>query len=136
MRPGPELDALVAETVLGWVWRRSRETGRRCLYQPDPLLWPEWMDKPADGTEPVVTSPSVPMVPYVPYSTDLTTCAAAAEEARKAGKLRFWLLTSPAVDPRWSALIDVTPNWAPTQAWGDSAAHCLALALLKAGGHG
>lgn len=52
MPAGREMDALVAEHVMGWKWRRSNVTGCRCIYPEG--CYPEWMDKPADMTEPLV----------------------------------------------------------------------------------
>ena len=49
---GRELDAEVAEKVFGYVWRKSRSTGRRCIYAPGVV--PEHMVQLADGTEPLV----------------------------------------------------------------------------------
>lgn len=46
-----ELTVWIAEHVMGWVWRRSNVTGKRALYAPGE--WPEWMNKPADMTEPL-----------------------------------------------------------------------------------
>lgn len=135
MPPGWELDRLVAEKVLGWVWRRSRETGRRCLYPPTGP-WPTWMDQPADGSEPLVTFPASAMVPSLRLSTVLSTTEAAAEEARKAGKFDAWDVhqfeTASASTGR------LMPN-GRTLAWADAVqgeqrAHALALALLAACG--
>lgn len=50
--PGAELDLLVAEHVMGYVWRRSSATGRRCIYALG--CEPEWMRERATGTEPLV----------------------------------------------------------------------------------
>lgn len=41
----------VAE-ALGWEWRRSSNTGRRCIYAPGTA--PAWMQEPATGTEDLV----------------------------------------------------------------------------------
>jgi hypothetical protein len=69
MKPGPEMDAAVAEIVMGWKWWRSSATGRRCMYAPGKNG--NWMQTPADGTEPLVndwsTNPS--NIPY--YSRSL-----------------------------------------------------------------
>jgi hypothetical protein len=46
------VDAVLAERVLGYVWRKSRSTGRRCIYAASRC--PDWMDSPAVGTEPLV----------------------------------------------------------------------------------
>lgn len=115
--PGPELDALVAEKVLGlsviWDYPMGMEHPLRfaALY--------------AGGYK-----DSLP-----PYSTDLTTCAAAAEEARKAGKIDGWTIESPYAGRPLTALVYVDRRIEPddiSAAQGETLAHSLALALLRA----
>ena len=64
MPAGPELDALVAERVLGWVRHRSKlESGRWSLFPPGEA--PDWMVPATDGAGPPITS-------WEPYSADMT----------------------------------------------------------------
>lgn len=49
---GTALDVEIAERVMEYEWRRSRSTGRRCLYAPGQA--PEHMQQFADGTEALV----------------------------------------------------------------------------------
>lgn len=48
-----QIDTLAAEHLAGYKWYRSNLTGKRCIYSPQGYV-PEWMDSPADGTEPLV----------------------------------------------------------------------------------
>lgn len=68
MQAGREMDAVIAERLFGYVWRRSSATGARCIYPA--TRWPEWMTEPADGTERLVGDWT--MGRFTPtYSTDV-----------------------------------------------------------------
>jgi hypothetical protein len=67
---GRELDALVAEKVMGWTWWRSSATGRRGIFAPGviPRGAYEWFKELADGTEELCRDWGA----YLPaYSTDI-----------------------------------------------------------------
>lgn len=119
MTPGPELDRLVAEKVLGW--REMDYELHRTIRGPEPT----WV-KNVQGECVCEFRPS----------RDLSTCAAAAEEARKAGKLRFWLVTSSLAHDGFASpcfgTVNVSAAAASINVQGESCAHALALALLKA----
>lgn len=66
LKPGDEMDVKIAELVYGWQWRRSRNSGRRCIYAPGKE--PSWMKALATGEEKLVTDWKIGLfVP--PYST-------------------------------------------------------------------
>lgn len=111
------MDAMVAEKVLGQKVCRDQCPGG-C---DSPGGW-MYHDGTWEGTK--------------PYSTDLTTCAAAAEEARKAGKIGGWNLRSGGLgnDGDFAAGVWGVPEQIPFGIAGESTAHALALALLKAVG--
>jgi hypothetical protein len=64
-KSGRELDALVAEKVMGWQWFVSAQTGRRALFHPRGL--PDWFSKPATGTEDIARN----WDPFPEYSSDI-----------------------------------------------------------------
>lgn len=133
MGPGPALDALVAEKVLGWRWRRSSVTGRRCLFAPNG--WPEWMDSDSDGSEEIVRDVPAGMVPALPVSTDLTTCERAAEEWRgRSDRPRWYRLCSGSRDGTLPAAALFEGSVCIVEWSGETLAHALSLALLKACG--
>lgn len=69
---------LLAETVLGWQWRKSSLTGRRCFYPPD--RWPDYMDGAATGSEPIVPDLEDALRAYgFPDPWDLATAKAATD---------------------------------------------------------
>lgn len=131
MKAGPELDALVAERVLG------------CKPRPTDKPWavglgfaqcecgdPENWDYPHGRTTQRGIHGEI-----LPYSTDLTTCAAAAEEAIRAGKVAAWTIQR-ANDGQVGALVYLSPvTDGLSGVLGETPAHALALALLKAVGH-
>lgn len=90
MPAGPEMDALVAEKVMGWRWRKSSATGRRCLFSP--TRWPEWFTALADGTEGIVGDWDRPT--HIPrYSTDIAAAWEVVEKMRANGyapQIRPW----------------------------------------------
>lgn len=135
MGPGPELDALVAERVSGWEWRRSSCSGRRALYAPGRA--PEWMQSKADMSEPICHDclDDAGLVGDFHPSTDLTTCAAAAEEWRAQSERRlWWRLCSGDRDGTLPAVAIFEGSVCLVEWSGESLAHALALALLKACG--
>jgi hypothetical protein len=73
---GREMDAWIAEHVMGWEWWRSRHTGRRCLYAPGKNE--EWMQELATGDEPLVADWKMISIPR--FSADI---AAAFEVVEK-----------------------------------------------------
>lgn len=125
MKAGPELDALVAEKVLGWDEIHFAPEGNLSGWGGTDR--PCWIGH-APGA-------SLHNVEILPYSTDLTTCAAAAEEAIRAGKVAAWTIQR-ASDGQVGALVYLSPvTDGLSGVLGETPAHALALALLKAVGH-
>jgi len=127
MKPGRELDALVAERVMGW----TREP-KGWLSPPmgDPrMMWAAtWDEAGRPG--------------YLPsYSTDIAAVWEVVEQMGTKEILGVLTLGAPCDDnPKWRAIF--TKKWvANLDAYpdgiehGDSAPHAICLAALKATGH-
>lgn len=67
LEAGLEMDALVAERVMGWLWWKSSSSGKRCLFAPG--KHPEWFEERATGDEPLVGDWGSTGIPK--YSTDI-----------------------------------------------------------------
>lgn len=149
MNPGPELDALVAEKVLGWRWAkinpathqnayvRDLTVGARFLRPPTTdLTDPKGPYLPADMSEPVWSEWDAPH-----YSTNIVLAWEVVEKVGRLFMLRFvrgkvweasffdeydyeWVVRET-VDGRRR---DVDPSEAPT------APHAICLAALRAVG--
>jgi hypothetical protein len=95
-----ELDCWIAENVMGFQWRRSRVTGRRCLYPPN--RWPDWMDRPADMAAPLVTDWKECLARWIPcYSSDISAAMEVVSKMRERGSDYFELTQQP--DGDWFA---------------------------------
>lgn len=133
MQPGPELDAQVAEKVLG----------RRARVVRDPAFIQErqraeiWSDaRPGAHGQLVGMDGSAGWYPCAPYSTDLTTCAAAADEWRaKSGRNLWWRICSGGRDGSIPSAAVFEGSVCLVEWSGETPAHALALALLEAVGH-
>lgn len=130
---GRELDALVAEKMMGYVWRKSNRSGKRCICRPDRC--PDWFDSPADGTEPLVSDwDSYPFTPA--YSTDI---AAAWEVVERLLVRRMYPdLVSSNYPVVWTCEVDsysdpeaATDPW-PVKSCADTAPLAICRAALQA----
>ena len=83
---GRELDALIAEHVMGWEWWRSSVSGRRSLFAPGaiPRGEDEWFCERADGSERLVFDWKTVRIP--PYSTEIGAAWAVAEKLKALGR--------------------------------------------------
>lgn len=73
---GRDLDAIVAERVMGFRWYVSSSSGNRGIFEPDRR--PSWFTKPANGDEPLATDHDW-QVPK--YSTDVAAAFAVVDAA-------------------------------------------------------
>lgn len=123
MKPGAELDRLVAEKVLG-LGRDVRLRGSTNIvriYDPNPYYH--------DGSD---SRKDLRRAGPKPYSTDLAPCVAAAEEARKAGKLLSWELSAGKNRGTGAYAIVEYGEDVHVGNHGETPAHALSLALLAA----
>lgn len=129
LEAGRELDALIAEHVMGWHWIRGREahvedkTVYRWLHAPGIMNW----FPPADGTEPL-TNGSTYATPH--YSTNIIAALEVILEVDKEITL-FRNLWGNGVW-HWHCHID-TPIEDPGEHWAEveSLAHAICLAALS-----
>lgn len=75
-----ELDAQVAEHVMGWVWWVSGDTGQRAIFADD--YRPFWFTQRASGDEPLCRDHDA-SVPH--YSTDIKEAWAVVEKMQANG---------------------------------------------------
>ena len=137
MRAGREMDCLVAEQVMGWVWMRRREprhegdTLQSVLYRPD-WKWIDWCELIPDDGKPRSMNQSIPA-----YSTDIAAAWGVVERLYN----EHWIVSigSLAENPRgWRCeLCNMWPDdfeRAPTdiEANGDTAPLAICRAALLA----
>ena len=77
LEAGRALDALVAERVMGFIWRVSKVSGRRCLISPD--YCPAWFVDVANGSEPLADQWDTRLPNY---STDIAAAWQVVEKLR------------------------------------------------------
>jgi hypothetical protein len=135
MNAGRELDALVAEKVMGWIWMRDPACGEG-VYLRSPatvgMLRPEYLAaNRVDGYEGEIPR----SVPH--YSTDIAAAWVIVEHLRKQGKALVVAVTQSEVCVD-NYNIDGIPlagwTWeSPTcHASAETAPHAICLAALKA----
>ena len=128
MKPGPELDALVAEKVMGWVWVDgfSSETNA-------PTKWLE----PKNWNEMVPEGWGAHSVPDVPkYSTDIWAAWEVVEKMRES-MIAIGIAHSIQMPQKdWSYLVTAQePNKDEIFIVEKSAPHAICLTALKAVGY-
>lgn len=127
MEAGRELDILIAEKVMGYVWRKSAMTGRRCLYPPYAI--PYWMSEQATGSEPLVTDWE--RINFPRFSTDISDAWRVVEWLRS----QYTNVSMGAANGWGFSAWDVTMDddyLNPVHGNADTLPHAICLAALKA----
>ncbi len=126
---GRDLDAIVAEKLFGYEWRRSRTTGRRCIYPPGKA--PDHMQQRADGTEALV-SDWMNSRDWTPrYSTDLAAAGLVIGKLHAEG-WHFHIIGARQgdfADP-WGVMLSL-PDRVVSGPWADTLPLALCLAAIK-----
>jgi len=118
LQPGPELDALVAEKVMGWEYVIDGEgTG--------------WVDK---ATEQFVTGynnddPSQPEIAPPPFSTSIAAAWEVVEKLKSDNRT----IDISSATPGWRAIIDECHDW-KVEVRAETAPRAICLAAMKASG--
>jgi hypothetical protein len=121
MVAGPDLDALVAEKVMGW-----RKVPRRVINDRD--LGPGWWH-PTKG-DPESPNPGASAFPPPSYTTDIAAAWDVVETLNKKG-IYLWAVGQEDSFPGWSA--DFGRNHQSAHvAWGETAPLAICRAALKA----
>ncbi len=120
---GPELDACLAK-ALGWTYVGLSEVDG--CYEGEPPAGTDRWYPPARVTRRLDQYVGIPQ-----FSTDVSAAISAAEEARKAGRIRYWELGLDR-EARPFANISNGSDECIGTAWGKTVAHALSLALCAA----